>query len=507
MCWIIACGTAAIVPLTLFALSNNSNATRRRTRIVHCAAMKWRSSLQKGLQALSSTATTSNTNRTTPDKGTIRRTDPKREITWNEIKEHTAVEDDCWIAIHGKVYDITKFSKIHPGGGIISTYAGRNASDEFEAFHVSRVRRQLPAYCIGTLVDEPADLPSTRDYKQLRTKLWEDGWFEADMSYYVWKDVLALSILMIGVFFMMMGGSTWVRIGLGGLAVGLAIQQVAFVAHDAGHHGILHPRPGGGINWMGWFHGTACFGVSIEMWVDEHSRHHAYTMRPREDPQFNYLPVFLVSMKEMEHFDDLSKVEQILAKWLVPIQHLTLIPISVLIGRFNLHIISMSYALKEKKIHDVVGLVIYVAWFGSIVRILPFHERLPFVLISYMTAGILHIQLSISHLATDAFTPEEDEKLQFFAFQCKTTRNIDSSWWNNWFHGGLQYQIEHHLFPQLPRHHLAKVKSLVQDICMNHDIPYRSKSLFGAVRECLTDLHRMRHFIDDLAYPHEIMAE
>jgi len=439
-----------------------------------------------------------------PNSTTKTKRDPTRKISWKELKEHTT-EDDSWIALHGKVYDISKFAKVHPGGGVISEYAGRNASDEFEAFHTPRVRRRLPAFCIGTLVDAPAELPSTRDYRQLRTKLWEKGWFEADLSYFVWKDILALSILMVGVYFMASGESAWVRMVLGGVAVGLAIQQIAFVAHDAGHRGIFHPQPGGGINWAGWFHGTLCFGVSIEMWSDEHSRHHAYTMRPREDPQFNYLPVFLVSKKEMKNFGDLSKLEQFLAKLLVPLQYYTLIPISVIIGRFNLHIISMFYALKNKKFHDVVGLLMYCAWFGTMMNILPAQERIPFLFIAYITAGILHVQLTISHLATDAFTAEEDEKLQFFAFQMRTTRNIDCSWWDDWFHGGLQYQIEHHLFPQMPRHYLAKTKPLVEELCKKHDLPYRSTSLSGAVSECLSDLHSIRHFIDDLAYPHEIM--
>ena len=70
-------------------------------------------------------------------------------------------------------------------------------------------------------------------------------------------------------------------------------------------------------------------------------------------------------------------------------------------------------------------------------------------MISYITAGILHVQLTVSHLATNAFTEEEEEEEQWVAHQMKTTRNIDSDWWNDWLQGGLQFQIEHHLFPQV----------------------------------------------------------
>jgi len=338
--------------------------------------------------------------------------------------------------------------------------------------------------------------------------LWKDGWFNADWNYYVQKDILALTILTVGIGLIFMGESFFSRVILGGSVVGLALQQIAFVAHDAGHRGITPPQAGGGINWLGWFHGAVCFGVSIEMWVDEHSGHHAMTMRPHEDPQFKYLPIFLISSKELDRFHELSKIEQYLAKWLVPVQHYTMIPISVVIGRFNLHLISLIYALKGKHLHDVIGLGLYFVWFGGLTSFFPtVMERVAFVLTAYIIAGILHVQLTISHLATNSFTAEEDEKEQFFAFQCKTTRNIDSSWVDDWFHGGLQFQIEHHLFPQMPRHNLIKVKPLVEELCAKHGIEYRTTGFYNAVAECLSDFRRLSYFMSDLVHPHEIMPE
>ncbi|GFH49046.1 delta-8 fatty acid desaturase [Chaetoceros tenuissimus] len=462
-------------------------------------------------QLISSTSSSSlSSSSSTPSFPTFSSLSKSRPITWKELKQHAIQNNpsaELWIALHGKVYNISTFASIHPGGSIIYQYTGRDATDEFDAFHLPRVQKRLPAYQIGVLVDHPQILPITKDYRELKDVLWKEGWFDADWNYYLQKDILALTILTIGIGLMVIGESMIVRVLLGGAAVGLALQQIAFVAHDAGHWGITPPKAGGGINWLGWFHGVVCFGVSIEMWVDEHSGHHAMTMRPHEDPQFKYLPIFLISSKELDRFHELSKVEQVLAKWLVPFQHYTMIPISMIIGRFNLHVISLIYALKSKKIYDVAGLALYFAWFGGVVSLLPTSERLPFVLVAYIVAGILHIQLTISHLATNSFTAEEDEKEQFFAFQCKTTRNIDSTHWDDWFHGGLQFQIEHHLFPQLPRHNLIKVKPLVEKLCKKHGIEYRTTGFFNAVKECLSDFRRLSSFIGDLVHPHEIMPE
>ncbi|KAH9233368.1 hypothetical protein K456DRAFT_1798675, partial [Colletotrichum gloeosporioides 23] len=51
------------------------------------------------------------------------------------VQKHQTV-DDCWIALHGKVYDITAFLAVHPGGkAILLKNAGKDASDAFDSFH------------------------------------------------------------------------------------------------------------------------------------------------------------------------------------------------------------------------------------------------------------------------------------------------------------------------------------------------------------------------------------
>ena len=84
--------------------------------------------------------------------------------------------------------------------------------------------------------------------------------------------------------------------------------------------------------------------------------------------------------------------------------------------------------------------------------------------------------------------------------------NVACPRWLDWFHGGLQYQIEHHLFPQLPRHNLPKVKPLVMELCKKHDIKYESVGFWYAVRYCLADFKRLSNFLADLARPDEIVG-
>ena len=70
-----------------------------------------------------------------------------------------------------------------------------------------------------------------------------------------------------------------------------------------------------------------------------------------------------------------------------------------------------------------------------------------------------------------------DAKLDFFTKQVRTSRNVSGGWWATWLMGGLNYQIEHHLFPSMPRIHLAQAREIVKDHCEALDVPYTETTL------------------------------
>ena len=82
-----------------------------------------------------------------------------------------------------------------------------------------------------------------------------------------------------------------------------------------------------------------------------------------------------------------------------------------------------------------------------------------------MAFAFLGVQLAVFGVYMGAsFAPnhkgmpiiDPDAKLDFFTKQVRTSRNISGGWWATWLMGGLNYQIEHHLFPNMPRPHLAR---------------------------------------------------
>jgi len=94
----------------------------------------------------------------------------EREYTEAEVAQHNR-EDDCWIIIHGRVYDVTGFLVDHPGGPeIITAEAGTDATAKFEeVFHSDDARRQLPDFCVGTVAGYQGDPDAVMGKKKSST--------------------------------------------------------------------------------------------------------------------------------------------------------------------------------------------------------------------------------------------------------------------------------------------------------------------------------------------------
>lgn len=370
------------------------------------------------------------------------------------------------------------------------------------------------------------DQKATTDYRKLNDFLWANGYFNGAESdpesarICVYRHLGLFSLGVLAVFQVVLMQTTleqselrqlplpllplcykYAQCIVAAVTLGMFWQQVAFTAHDACHNCVVNRSKEGRHthkllpnNMLGWFHGSVLFGISSARWTDDHSVHHAFTMRPLEDAQFKYLPIWCASRKEFDtHQWQTMKQDfppiAIITKCLLCVQHWTLLPFAVIIGRFNFYIINIIYAIQHKIVFDLVGMGIFWLVYYQLMSFMSQDVwiQVCFTLVSHATVGILHVQLLVNHLATDAFTAEEEQAMGWFPFQIRTTRNIDSNLDWDWFHGGLQYQIEHHLFPQLPRHRLPLIQPALQELCARNGLNYESVPLLTSVRMCLAN--------------------
>lgn len=277
-------------------------------------------------------------------------------------------------------------------------------------------------------------------------------------------------------------GDSWLQL-LMAAAFGILFTQVAFLAHEAAHRQILASGPAndrlarvlGGI-----------VGMSYSWWDSKHSRHHANPNRVGKDPD---IEVDTISFLETDAAASRGIVRLITRKqgWLF-------FPLLTLEG-MNLYALSFRHLLSRGPVKGRwTELGILSLRFGTVLvpifLFLPLGMAFAFFGVMVAVFGVyMGASFAPNHKGMPIIAP--DAKLDFFSKQVRTSRNVGGGWWATWLMGGLNYQVEHHLFPSMSRLHLAQAREIVRDYCATHDVPYTETSLWRSYAIVIEYLNRV----------------
>lgn len=403
-----------------------------------------------------------------------------QQFTTDEVSKHNKAKDN-WIIINGSVYNISKWGEKHPGGDLVlAGIAGKDASTPFVSFHdIEKAAPLMRAFKIGECVDYKAT-ELTIDYEILREKVRAEGLYETDYSYYHMK-ILWYAFLFAGVWGLILYGTTF-SILFGGLILGLFWQQVAFTGHDVGHNAVTHVRT------QDWWYGiyvTLFFGVSGQWWKRSHNVHHIFPNSLEWDPDIQHMPFLAIDSKFLQGFYSMYHKKQFhfdfLAQMLIRWQHFLFVPIMGF-ARYFMYIQSWILMLNFNtnvyyRFYESLALVGYWVWLVLLLSFVPtWSLRAGVMLISHMFCGILHMQITLNHFAMPVYSGagyKSGDSDHFIKSQLETTCDIGCKPSEDWFHGGLQFQTVHHLFPRLPRHNLRYVKEkYMLPFCKKHGLNY-----------------------------------
>lgn len=278
---------------------------------------------------------------------------------------------------------------------------------------------------------------------------------------------------------------------LGAMFLGIFWHQMSFIGHDVGHNACTHDRH---IDfWLGIAVNTF-YGVSASWWKRSHNVHHVVTNSVDYDPDIQHLPFFAVSSKIFAGFYSLYHFKELVfdtaAQLFVSHQHNLYIPV-LCFGRANLYVQSWLLLLNPtlpvyRRPVEIISMLMYATWNVWLISHLPtWTEVALFVAISHVVCSLVHLQITMSHFGMPAYLGTgytSDNPDGWFKMQCETTLDVDCPWWMDWVHGGLQFQLEHHLMPRLPRHHLREVRDkYLLPLMKKHSIPYRILPFFDCV--------------------------
>jgi len=135
---------------------------------------------------------------------------------------------------------------------------------------------------------------------------------------------------------------------------------------------------------------------------------------------------------------------------------------------------SYSFVIKRKLWGELALMLLHwpIIW-GTIFYQLPFSDMLTvFLVLNFTVSPWLAFGFITNHLGCEAFEEEEGKKLSWMELQMRGSRSLSGGALVHWIYGGLNTQIEHHLFPKAPRFNLLKVQEMTKTFAKKHDIFY-----------------------------------
>jgi fatty acid desaturase len=279
-------------------------------------------------------------------------------------------------------------------------------------------------------------------------------------------------------------GQSWLVL-VPAVLLGVASTQVAFLGHDGGHQQIAATRTGNTV--VGLLAGNLLTGLSIGWWIDKHVRHHANPNKEDHDPDIGE-GVFAFTTAQAAN--RAGRLPRAIARN----QAVLFFPLLTLEG-LNLHVASVRWLFRARggRLRRTELLLLsahMLAYLGVVLWVLSPVLAVAFVAVHQAVFGLyMGCSFAPNHKGMPIIGAEQ--KLDYLRRQVVTSRNVRGGWFVDQLLGGLNYQVEHHLFPSMPRTHLRKAQRLVQTYCAQHRIPYTETSLFASYACALRYLHTL----------------
>ncbi|MEV3987470.1 acyl-CoA desaturase [Streptomyces sp. NPDC049837] len=329
---------------------------------------------------------------------------------------------------------------------------------------------------------------SRSEFAPLLRTIRDQGLLERRTGWYalgIGANLLALTAVVVGL--VLFGHSWWSLL----LAVPLAVlsARAAFFGHDAGHSQISADRDRNRLIQL--LHANLLLGMSQEWWNDKHNRHHANPNHEEKDP--DVAPDVLV-------FNQHQAVGRTgFNGWLVRHQAWLFFPLTTLEGLalkvYGFQALFSKDGPRQTGRERVIegGLLFaHVAGYATLLlTTMSLGQAVVFALIHQMLLG-LHLGMAFAPNHKGMEVPDMDgEPWGHLRRQVLTSRNIRGGAVTDWFLGGLNYQVEHHLFPSMPRPHLRLAQPAVRAHCRSLGIPYTETGFVDSYRQALGHLHEV----------------
>ncbi|MDQ2729049.1 MAG: acyl-CoA desaturase [Actinomycetota bacterium] len=343
---------------------------------------------------------------------------------------------------------------------------------------------------------------TTRDindgYVELSAQVRDAGLLDRRHGYYAIKGALSLAALAAAWATLFVLGNTWIALAVAA-ALGILFTQIVFFGHDAGHHQIFDGQ--GANKAVGLVAGNLLTGLSFGWWVPKHGAHHAHPNQIDRDPDIGPGAIAFTADTAANRRRPLGRVAARYQAW-------TFFPLLTFEGA-GLHLASIQHLRHQRthaaRIETTLIALHTAAYLTAIFWVLSPLKGIIFIAIHQAVFG-LYMGCSFAPNHKGMPTVPADARPSFAERQVLTARNVTGGALITFLLGGLNYQIEHHLFPRMPRANLVRSRPLIQAFCNNHGLHYHQDNIIGSYRAALTHLHTIGAGGNDPILPSPVSA-
>jgi fatty acid desaturase len=334
----------------------------------------------------------------------------------------------------------------------------------------------------GTEAMLPSSSTQSHAYAQLKKQIRQHGLLDKQIGYYTRKMLILFAVLTIGWCVLLLFHPLWVVL-VSALFLGVFSAQLGFIGHDAGHRQIFRSTRHNDL--VGLIAGNLLLGMCISWWLDKHNQHHGRPNQTGADPDIG-LPILAFT-------EEAARTRRGLTRFIVSHQALFFFPMlcltSLSIQQSSIYFLC-SKRSKYPILEPALMVAHYIGYIGILFFFLPTWEAGLFLALHQAIIG-MYLGSTFAPNHKGMLIIGELDSVDFLHQQVLTARNVKPNPVIDYWYGGLNYQIEHHLFPTMPRNKLKYAQPIVKAFCAEHGISYYETGMLQSYQEILRHFHQI----------------
>ena len=315
---------------------------------------------------------------------------------------------------------------------------------------------------------------------ELQHRIKEAGLLEPSPIFYMQRVTVTLALAAISIAIVTITTNFWIQM-LNAVLLAFIFGQLGLFFHDVGHGQVTGSRWHNVMNILF----SIMLGWSLDWWIYKHNKHHAFPNQPEYDPD---IKIHFLAFSENQ-----TRNKGKLCRLIIRHQNILFVP--MLLGEsWHIRCASIKYTVQHRTVKTVIYLFLITAhiliYSILLFFFLPLWTALIFALVHW---GLLGVYLGLTFAPNHKGMPliEHGTVPGYLEQQVLTSRNVRGGWLTDFMYGGLNYQIEHHLFPSMPRNRLPMAAPIVEAFCRKQGIPYTAVTIQESFRQIFGHLQRV----------------